>query len=107
MSDVRWLAVRCCCAPRKIFGFLRVPLDRLHVVASRVWAPGSVQVKDAAGAPHALELRLSCEYRHDSELAGKPKATDELAIYSDDRPIEFWRTIPGFVEAASGEGEGR
>ena len=25
--------------------------------------------------------------------------TPEVAIYSDDRPIEFWRTIPGFVEA--------
>ena len=25
----------------------------------------------------------------------------EIAIYSDDRPIEFWRTIEGFVEAPS------
>jgi hypothetical protein len=30
---------------------------------------------------------------------------DELAIHSDDRPIEFWRTIPGFVETANQEEE--
>lgn len=86
MSDVRWMAVRCCCTPRKIFGFIQAPLTSTEVNAL-----------DERGRQHALKIKLSQEHR---AVGGDISATRELAIYSDDHPIEFWRTIPGFVEAA-------
>jgi hypothetical protein len=76
-----WVAVRCCCQPTRIFGFLR--LERDH-------GP-TVTVTDVFGAQQVLELKRYC--------AGGGFINDERAIYSDDRPIEFWRSIPGFVEA--------
>ena len=75
-----WFAVRCCCQPTKILGFLRLedgPIDR-------------VVVSDVYGGWHQLLLRESVHTVH---------APREIAIYADDRPIDFWRSIDGFVEA--------
>jgi len=80
-----WYPVRCCCTPRKIFGFIRLPADAGHIY----------RVTDRRGTVHELELR-PIRYVFDADA----DCSSELAIYSDDRPLEFWHMLPGFVEAS-------
>lgn len=98
--DVAWYAVRCCCKPNTIFGFLSLEPCRQQQ-----------KVKDRRGNEHTVELRPiaqicvpdnSWEYRSIVE----PVYEQEVAVYSDDRPIEFWREIPGFIEAVSDDASG-
>lgn len=82
----RWFAVRCCCRPRSIMGF---------VLASAPDGVKSLTVTDAIGDKHRVALeRIATR----ADFNGLSVVSDELAIYSDDRPLEFWRTIHGFVE---------
>lgn len=86
------LNVRCCCQPAKILGTLEVPMAE----------PGSFSIAVLGGMPPVV-------------LCGSPTAVSyetheikirefgqfgryERAVYSDDRGIEFWRKIPGFIE---------
>ena len=74
------LNVRCCCTPTKIFGQYPWPTHR-----------NTIKVVDVEGEVHILERRV---------IASRPGLPyTEYAIYSEDRPIEFWRMLPGFVEA--------
>jgi len=96
-----WYPVRCCCQPHKIFGFLKLPdsSKSTHTIADR------------SGSEHIVELRPIRELRRvdDPQTAGAYVdavydavcSDEERAVYSDDRPIEFWRTISGFVEVVS------
>lgn len=97
MSDHAWFAVRCCCSPHKLFGFLRLRRGLgPHVVA------------DTAGNTHVVSVKRIHECVRlgaEAVFAGPPDPIEEWAIYSDDRPREFWRSIPEFVEVKSG-GEG-
>ena len=92
----RWFAVRCCCESSKIFGFLQLP-DNPNTWVYRT-------ITDRSGKGHRIELREACEatvidYLGSSEPI-KRERTADLAVYSDDRPIEFWRQFDTFVEAA-------
>lgn len=87
MSDYSWswFPVRCCCQPQKIFGFIRLPdMERSNVV-------------DKRGNVHKLELRSMANCKM-TVLNNQLEYERELAIYSDDRPIEFWRSVVGFLE---------
>ena len=85
-----WYPVRCCCTPRKIFGFIRLPANAGHIY----------RVTDRRGTVHELELRpITTDHRYVLD-ADADCYSSELAIYSDDRPLEFWRMLPGFVEAS-------
>lgn len=86
-EDCEWFAVRCCCAPRKIFGFLK--LEKIQ--------GSSYTICDRKGKEHKLELKQFAQYLPDNDET----VQNEYAIYSNDRPIEFWRTILGFVEASN------
>lgn len=98
MRTMEWYPVRCCCQPSKIFGFLRLPAgDKTTLVRG----PG--------GTRHLVELRVFQEVHEttdemvaalqaDLSFVADLDSSKELAVYSDDRPIEFWRGIPGFVE---------
>jgi hypothetical protein len=77
-----WIAVRCCCQPTKVFGFMRLDRDD---------RPGTVRVVDVQGTRHQVELKRYSD--------GNGLLNDEIAVYSDDQPLEFWRRIVGFVEA--------
>ncbi len=98
MRKSEWLPVRCCCTPDKIFGFLQVEETEFTPV-----------VVDRTGRPHVLEIRTFSDCRRvyasfdlEQRKVPVPLRRDghrERAVYSDDRPIEFWRSIPGFVEA--------
>ena len=66
-------------------------------------------VTDAFGKVHPIKLMSIYIDRHASCVSDYLRVpvpvevyehtVPEIAIYSDDRPLEFWRTIPGFVEA--------
>lgn len=96
-----WLPVRCCCTPQKVFGFLQLP-----EAAARADA---VEITDERGQVHRVTIRRFADYRRAS-LRYTPdlrpqefddiSAKTEAAVYSDDRPREFWRSLPGYMEAA-------
>lgn len=92
-----WYAVRCCCTPRKIFGFLPLhgPIDEEVTLRDRNGVDHTIKVR-----PMHERARVSHELMnpHVAEVYDKP-ATREIAIYSEDRAIEFWRLFPDFVEA--------
>jgi hypothetical protein len=83
---VTWYPVRCCCSPQKIFGFLPLP----HQLVKQ--CKNQAILKDRNGKSHQIELRTLYNGINEVNL------TEELAVYSDDMPIEFWRTMPGFKE---------
>lgn len=90
--------VRCCCQPQKILGTMDVPYefsDRFFVMEKLEPMP----VRSARGivmspisARHEIEIRDFVDYSTGERAV-------ERAVYSGDRPVEFWRKIPGFVEA--------
>ena len=90
-----WFPVHCCCQPDVLFGFLRLPEGGRHH-----------KVMDAEGRLHDVELRLlqeatmlqKLQYERIIDAEVRPEIRAELAVYSDDRPLEFWRTVRGFRE---------
>ena len=99
----QWLAVRCCCTPKKILGFLRVP-------AELVGNGRSITLYDRGGNGHRVEL---LGFDDDTSICAMPQVLRrnlrdvdlgrrkrEFAVYSDDRPIEFWRNFAEFVATA-------
>lgn len=88
----QWYPVRCCCTPKKIFGFIQIPDD--------LAMKKSFNLSDQRGVSHPIELKTlddGCMTITDRGVSHEVKK--ELAVYSDDRPIEFWRTMVGFIEA--------
>ena len=79
------LQVRCCCQPTKILGTLEVP-----------YAPesghGFFYLWDIAGKKHRVRVENLYDYTDLSE------EIYTLAIYSEDRSVEFWRQFLGFKE---------
>ncbi len=85
------LNVRCCCQSNKIFG----TLDVLNPEAStfRIVRPFTIEASPPF-PPKPLETELLL-IREICDFVG---VAVERAVYSEDRPLEFWRTVPGFVE---------
>lgn len=94
-------AVRCCCQPRKVFGYLELPaglrdgqrlpiLPRLSAIDYRV--------ADVA-APVPIETILMRTFSQRGAIGedGRLEWSTELAVYSEDRPEEFWRALPNFT----------
>lgn len=91
-SDVAWYAVRCCCQPGRIFGFLSLDgRQSTHTILDRYGRPHTVELR-------ALQELASVTFPLPPDMSAVKETHRETAIYSDDRPIEFWRTIPGFLE---------
>ena len=96
--------VRCCCRPDKVFGTLalNVPDRPGRYVIRRprhlpVLSWFNLREKPIASSYIDLEP-VEVELRH---LTDPITGIYTLAVYSDDRPIEFWRGVPGFVEVAA------
>lgn len=88
--------VRCCCQPKTLLGHLEGPdqlkhRDRFAIIEEPKWHPPLL------GSPTGSVTT----YIHQAEV--RQWTADglnfELAVYSEDRPIEFWRKIKGFIEA--------
>ena len=90
-------AVRCCCQPRKVFGWLELPAglrDGDRVQIRRPMPPFSRSL-DPIIEPTPLDTIL---IRMFGEMVdGRPR--HELAVYSEDRPESFWRALPNFTPA--------
>jgi hypothetical protein len=96
MTRNQWLPVRCCCDGDKVLGFLSVTEEeaRQQRTISRPMIGDLMpwQINNA----HQLNVeRVSIEIR----CINLSHGNYEFAVYSDDRDVEFWRTVSGFVEA--------
>lgn len=90
------LNVRCCCTPTKILGTLEVPPGAVErrgflVHTMRPAAPWNWQELLDAGQSLLRANTEHVEIRSFGYL-GEP------AIYSEERPVEFWRGLPTFRE---------
>ena len=89
MTDINhWYAVRCCCDPGTVLGFIKL---------SDCTPECTVMAED--GQRHQIKLAPLTERRRTMPQEETANAR-EMAIHSEHRPIEFWRTIRGFVEAS-------
>lgn len=77
--------VRCCCSPKKIFGFLSLPA--LTDEERKKWKGIYKSLVDINGGSHTIKItEIRCnDWR-------------ELAIYSEEKPIGFWRNFKDFIE---------
>jgi hypothetical protein len=87
------LNVRCCCEGEKILGTLDLailqPVQRIYVLpVSEGWTPNDDPMGFVDIEVHTIQLK---------EIS-LPRGRTEIAVYSDDRPIEFWRRLSGFKE---------
>ena len=103
-QDVVWIAVRCCCKPTKVFGFIKQPVDRarrgyVRLMKRRESISAIVNLNSAPEPVSNDEFYADVRIETMSGFENG-ELSREIAIYSEDRPIEFWRTIEGFVEAA-------
>jgi hypothetical protein len=96
-----WFPVRCCCKPRKIFGFLRLQTatKRTHVIYDRAGGHHIIELREAIACMPSISVADYLLASQPVDLLNELATECDLAVYSDDRPIEFWRTIPGFIEA--------
>lgn len=98
--SMRRLNVRCCCDGVKILGTLELPeheikaMVKIHRPPVREFSsykdfdPDAPVLPITAPPPEYIEIK---RFRN-------ADGTSEDAVYSDDRPIEYWRTVPGFRE---------
>jgi hypothetical protein len=101
----RWIAVRCCCQPQKVLGFIRLPQSLLYqstlfLPRKVAWGPDAMAgiTHDPKGHTDLLS-KVEVQLKTSGSICREDfSRQEELAIYSDDRPIEFWREIVGFVE---------
>lgn len=93
--------VRCCCDGTKLYGFLDVDGGQrrdgervnIHFRDSMTIADGWRAKDEPQAAVRTPWAEI--EFRRFRDL---DRGVDEVAVYSDDRPIEFWRTLRGFTE---------
>src|SRR5262245_30478185 len=86
-------AVRCCCVPIKVMGWLDLPavsgpqvtVPLMTRLPSLPWSADD-SVSKTCVAQVTLSLR---RFMH-------ADGTTEMAVYSDDRPLSFWLNVPGF-----------
>lgn len=101
MTDMKWFAVRCCCDPGKVLGFLRLPTSygsgQTFFLPRRVaWASDALtKITHDNSHPSSMLERVEC---HTRIMKSWNNGTNEIAIPSGDKPVEFWRDVEGFVE---------
>ncbi len=99
--------VRCCCQPQKILGTLEVP----HAANGQVWRSRFQEAFFAAMVREELpKLVPTGSIPMDATTSIKTKIIklkmfhgdgaydEEVAVYSEERPLEFWRQFYGFKE---------
>ena len=92
--------VRCCCEPQKILGYIDLPRDRYgDGERTRV---KTMPMLSVTAFPKSGEKPVAMRSTDEIIILRRYRdyavGIDEMAVYSDDRPIEFWRKIVGFME---------
>lgn len=94
--------VRCCCKPGTIYGFLDIPGDRSFRDGDKANVITGVNLTAKAFDPSAVASTDPVRNRTAEVklrmFTDTSKNIREIAVYSDDRPIEFWRDVYGFTE---------
>lgn len=92
-----WLPVRCCCKPDSLLGFMRLPETALAHSYLEIEGHG-IEIKPLTTLkPSTIRDHFDAKPSEFSSLTlGDTEV--ELAIYSDDRPLAFWRQFREFVE---------
>lgn len=95
--------VRCCCQPQKILGWLELPegLPSGYEITMATVPPLRLADFPCASAVDPAAMPAINFEKIRLRSYGRPGQW-EIAVYSDDRPIEFWRKVPGFIEARHG-----
>lgn len=101
MTAHHWLAVRCCCSGAKILGFMSVSDEEMRRdgftrPVMRITGCMTAPFGNDGNLPVAHFDRVTITLK-DFHSGGGVK---ERAIYSDDRALDFWRDVRGFIEAA-------
>lgn len=89
-------AVRCCCQPMKVLGYLDLPADLRHGSRVQLYRPPRVSVMTSYEPPATIPAPEWAEIREFYSYATGRRVV-ELAVYSDDRPVEFWAGLPNFT----------
>ena len=94
------LNIRCCCQPTKILGTMEV-LDPRPGAYPVLLADGSYsKIEIKSFISNQMRLKPSFEpFEPNKEIEFERKV--ESAIYSDDRPVDFWRQFTTFREGDS------
>jgi len=93
--------VRCCCKPQKVLGYLEMPRSDYRNGETEVVSVRSLSVRSFF--PAHEKPGMVRDVRYPIKFYGFrdfERGTFEIAVYSDDRPIEFWKTVSGFTPAA-------
>lgn len=96
----RWYAVRCCCEPGKILGFLRL-MHKETTFWVEDYETGKKE-KIEIQPMHESNFSYCPPYKAGEVLPDFRPYKEELAVHSNDRPIEFWRRVKGFMEIKDG-----
>ena len=92
--DHRLYPVWCCCQPRRILGYLELPTGLKDGQRLAVQRPLSVR-----GASPDIAMRLTCGPETILMRTFFNRDVEEIAVYSEDRPLEFWSRLPNFTPA--------
>ena len=97
-----WIAVRCCCEPGRVLGFVRLPQEAVRPRAvyrlprREAWGPEAL-ARITSSPIHDQDVIERAEVRFEV-MGGPAYHQKELAIPSGDKPVEWWRDVVGFVE---------
>lgn len=102
-GDYSWYPVRCCCEPQKILGFIR--LRDGYVGTSRIalrdddGVEVAVTMQEYGGAVYVTDEFVR-DAMVDPTVAGALDnyARREMAVRSDNHPVEWWNKLSEFVE---------
>ena len=92
--------VRCCCQSQKIFGYIDLPrADGRNEEQIQVPLRSTVRAENftpSEEGPATEPTRTATVLLR--QFVDTKNGIDEIAVYSDDRPIECWRSVVGFTE---------
>jgi hypothetical protein len=96
--------VRCCCEPNKILGTLE--LDGMMAARARslgglrIFALNSLSFSALADPDTVPFIETVDVHIRPFVTYGRGISMSEDAVYSDDRPVDAWARVPGFIELA-------
>jgi len=100
MIEYQWFAVRDAQNPRKVFGFIKLPMANLReyrLPIRRSLATAAIDVSDSTlGSVQMISGVDFVDLKIDFIGEGP---TRERCVVSEDRTILFWRNVSGFLEA--------
>lgn len=92
--------VRCCCEPEKLLGYVDLPRadyrsgEKTFVL--RLVRTAIRRSVDDDKVDPARDRRAEIEFRR---YRDPKKGIDQIVVYSDDHPLDFWNQLAGFGAA--------